>query len=944
MNAFGLALVWVSLQVSVLCLLAMAVYLIARRGSPNAGAAATLSGLLLVVLLSVVAFSPWPHWSYGDNSVATADNPAPASEPIPAGDGSLTSEAEIADLSAPNTDMSSWYSTESLRQFWIALQESSVSVEAVEQTSTLNWSGWVAVAFLTGAVLAIVRLVLGLLTVTRHRLRSKAIDDAPVLELLDVLCAELGCVKSIVLRESTELVSAATIGWRRPLILLPPEWREWTPAECRSVLAHEVAHIRHNDFLFWLFAQSGLLLHFYHPLVHWLANRLRLEQELAADATAAAHSGGARPYLKTLAELALRQADRPVAWPARTFLPTKGTLMRRVEMLRDTGLVRGTAPHWQRGLAVATLLGAAVLLSGFRPPEGGLAAAADDDQAGIELAQADKPKRKARKAKKSLRQAKAAAAGQGDMDKFDLTFVPSTTHMLVGLRPADMSTVKGFQPLVGMIEQNVRPEQTGIPISEFDQFLIMAVPRTAGGHAFSGQPVLAVKTTKSNSFDKFITWSSGGDAQDEKEHSSRKYVVGKNGNAYYSPDDRNLIFGPEDVMRYVIDQTKDGATAPSWSKEFQSVAGSQFCLVQDMDVLRSMIARQRSQGGPDAFSSLAMFSPLWAKTKVTTAGVQFGTDSRATVTAWCSNKDRAVEVQRTVQSLIPLAQNMMAANKQHMQRMPKEVQGQMSAMFKFTDKLLSDIEVEVVSTDSGANVELTVETDAATIPLMVGLTLPAIQSARAAARRTQSANNMKQLGLAMHNYHAVHKKFPSTVMTAEDGKTKYSWRVALLPYLDQKPLFDAYDFTNPWDSENNLKILKRMPNVFRHPNEGAGVTTSSYYALSGENTGLGNGDKAIGLRDIIDGSSNTALVFDAKRAVPWTKPEDIKYSTDDDVPALGGYEPGGFNVLLADGSVRFVAQSVDEKTLRAIISRNGKEVVTFPSRVPNPGGERPITP
>lgn len=367
----------------------MAVYLIARRGSPNAGAAATLSGLLLVVLLSVVALSPYPHWSYGDASASTAENYSATPVSVSAGEGSSTSEVEHAALSSTNADISRWYSTESLRQFWIALQETPVNVEKVEQTSTLNWSGWVAVVFLAGAVVAIVRLVLGLLAVARHRLRSRGIDDAPTLELLDVLCAELGCVKPIVLRESTELVSAATIGWRRPLILLPPEWREWTPAECRSVLAHAVAHIRNNDFLFWLFAQSGLLLHFYHPLVHWLANRLRLEQELAADATAAAHSGGARPYLKTLAKLALRQADRPVAWPARTFLPTKGTLIRRVEMLRDTGLVRGTASQWRRGFAVATLLGAAVLLSGIRPPEGGLAAAADDEISNTELAQAD---------------------------------------------------------------------------------------------------------------------------------------------------------------------------------------------------------------------------------------------------------------------------------------------------------------------------------------------------------------------------------------------------------------------------------------------------------------------------------------------------------------------------------------------------------------------------
>ena len=507
-----------------------------------------------------------------------------------------------------------------------------------------------------------------------------------------------------------------------------------------------------------------------------------------------------------------------------------------------------------------------------------------------------------------------------------------------------MSSVKGFQPLTTMIEQNVRPEQTGIPIKNFDQFLMMAIPPVAGGNAFSRQPIMAVKTKESTSFEKFITWSTGGDSRDEKEHNGRGYVIGKNGQAYYSPDDKNLIFGSDDVIRRVIDLTKDGATAPRWNDEFQTVANSQFCYVLDMNAVRALLARQRVRArGVEPVASFTMFSPLWEKASVTAAGIQFGTDSRASVTAWCKNKEDAVGVQRTVQSLIPLAQNMMAATKGNFGKLPPEAQGQMGAMFIFVEKLLSDMKVEVVSTDSGAKVEVTVETDAATIPLMVGLTLPAIQSARAASRRTQSMNNMKQLGLAMHNYHSVHKEFPAAVLTAEDGKTKYSWRVALLPYLDQKALHDAYNFSEPWDSEDNLKVLKQMPIMFRHPNEDVGSTTSSYYALTGEGTGTGNGDAAVKIRDIRDGTSNTVLLFDAKRAIPWTKPADIPYSADKDLPKLGGFEPGGFLGLLADGSVRYFSSEVDEKTLRSVITRSGGEVIDWGSLGrPQPQGDRPI--
>ena len=119
MNAFGLTLVSVSLQVSVLCLVAMAVYLIARRGSPNAEAA-TLSGLLLIVLLSAVALSPWPRWSYGD-PVAVTDADAAAENS--ASSGTLLSgsdvDADQESLTPLNTatDDLNWYSAESLRQF-----------------------------------------------------------------------------------------------------------------------------------------------------------------------------------------------------------------------------------------------------------------------------------------------------------------------------------------------------------------------------------------------------------------------------------------------------------------------------------------------------------------------------------------------------------------------------------------------------------------------------------------------------------------------------------------------------------------------------------------------------------------------------------------------------------------------------------------------------------
>ncbi len=135
------------------------------------------------------------------------------------------------------------------------------------------------------------------------------------------------------------------------------------------VLAHELAHIRRNDYLAGVWAQFSLALQFYHPLAHRLARRLRLDQELAADAWGAALSGGNRTYLATLARLALRNEPRPVGWAARSFSPARGTFLRRIEMLRDAHDV-SPAPlsRRSRAMAVGGLLLAGLALAGLRVP------------------------------------------------------------------------------------------------------------------------------------------------------------------------------------------------------------------------------------------------------------------------------------------------------------------------------------------------------------------------------------------------------------------------------------------------------------------------------------------------------------------------------------------------------------------------------------------------
>jgi hypothetical protein len=193
------------------------------------------------------------------------------------------------------------------------------------------------------------------------------------------------------------------------------------------------------------------------------------------------------------------------------------------------------------------------------------------------------------------------------------------------------------------------------------------------------------------------------------------------------------------------------------------------------------------------------------------------------------------------------------------------------------------------------------------------------------AIRTQSVNHLKQLGLAAHNYYSVEKKLPASAVFDKNGKPLLSWRVLLLPYLEQANLFKEFHLDEPWDSEHNKKLLESIPAVYRVDRDDLKPGETPYVAFTGKGT-VFEGTKGITLRDIDDGTSNTLLFVESARPVPWTKPEDLVYDADKPLPKLG-ILPTGFNGGFCDGSVRWFKASLPEKVLRALITRNGHEPI-----------------
>ncbi|WP_205679027.1 DUF1559 domain-containing protein [Aquisphaera insulae] len=219
-------------------------------------------------------------------------------------------------------------------------------------------------------------------------------------------------------------------------------------------------------------------------------------------------------------------------------------------------------------------------------------------------------------------------------------------------------------------------------------------------------------------------------------------------------------------------------------------------------------------------------------------------------------------------------------------------------------------------------------TSPATAGVLAGLLLPAVQSAREAARRAQCVNNEKQIMLAMHNYLSANDKFPRDI-TDKDGKPLLSWRVAILPYIEDQALYNEFKLDEPWDSPNNKPLLQRMPKTFLCPDlVKADPTKTTYRGLNGQGA-IFETNQDITLAGITDGTSNTIAIVEAAEAVPWTKPEDLPFdpAADPSLYGAGSPHPGGFNAGFADGSVRFIKNSVAVQVFKSLITRAGGEVI-----------------
>ncbi len=489
----------------------------------------------------------------------------------------------------------------------------------------------------------------------------------------------------------------------------------------------------------------------------------------------------------------------------------------------------------------------------------------------------------------------------------DLAKIPSDAVLLVSWRAAELwnSDVarSARQKLGKEIDEGAREfeKKFGLSLGEIERMTLVLMDPPHGRE----EPLFFVRTSKPYERAKVTAIKNA----KEQQYKGRTLFAGEGEWAVYPLDAQALVYGAAATIHALIDHPEP--KTPGNLADALRLASGKHSMVVALNV-----KTVNDAVGAQLPGEVEPFKPL-LEALYSTLTLDVGTETRAEVKlTFASEKDAQAAV-KPARSGLDLAR---AGIQQGIEVLSKDQE-----MSHFAE-LLKQLQASLKSTQieqNGKTLHAAIQhkIDVANTGVVV---LQAVQKMRESAARVQGVNNLKQLALAMHNYHDTMGRLPPQATYDKNGKPLLSWRVMLLPYLAEMDLYSQFHLDEPWDSEHNKKLLAMMPKVFASPQQDEkslkGYATH-YQGLVGKGA-IFEGKKGIQFSEITDGTSNTIMIVEASKAVPWTKPEDIPFDPAKPLPKLGFPGDSGFSAAFCDGSVHRISHKISKETLRNAIMRN----------------------
>jgi predicted Zn finger-like uncharacterized protein len=538
-----------------------------------------------------------------------------------------------------------------------------------------------------------------------------------------------------------------------------------------------------------------------------------------------------------------------------------------------------------------------------------------------------------------------AGGGGGGLNKEDLAWLPPGTQVVMSIDVDEAWNSKVVQRFVnhpdlgelrtGIDEAKKKLAQAGFQEGEsFD-----AIDSATLGFEKAGQDPLGVirKKTAWNT----EAFKSNQEFQ-EQTHEGKTYYKSFSNSVYFA-DDKTMILGSEQLVKDAITRgpTSNIADKFTFLPKGHFVMGG-FPPAEDLEQMKQQItSNPMLTMGPAAEKKFIRdFIEGMKELQGGGMALTLGSGVELEMVAKCSSSGGAGKLSGAVGSMLADAKREINMNRGNLDKMP----GQFKDIFEIAETLLNSTDTD----SSGDTASLSMEVSSGSIdkienlvkqagggggfmPQIPGLDFgkmfggggggpmgggPALGgplgNAREANERNQDKNNLKEIGIAMHNYHDTYRKLPG------GGQSQLSWRVHILPFVEQKALYDQFHLNEPWNSPHNMALIPQMPQIYRRPGSNAAPGMTNYVGISNVGGMMENGGGK-GFVDVRDGLSNTIMVTEVLdyAAVTWTQPIDYTFGLDNPMGDLGGFS-GGFHALFGDGSVHFIPSTVDPQNLLAL--------------------------